>query len=295
MKIGIVCDLSYTRSLVISNYYHTIKNLYGDVIIVKEAKDLVGLDMVFIGNDHFAAHREIWTSSWFVFMCNKLKIKVIFLSCEKIVNSCYSSDVDHIQKTIASINDSKQYVWDADDSVLLDKKLIGFSISKYYKNKITIPQEKQNKCVFVGQYHAPEYEDRRKILQEINKVIETDIITNFQGSWKEYLEIFAKYRYVLSPLSGISNSFPCRFYEALLVKSIPIHQVRSMDTLKYYSTEAGLHDCVYFTTAEDLKPKLSSFTETTSSSIDKLWFEDKLRNLLNEDGIFVPNTIEIGV
>jgi hypothetical protein len=52
MKIGIVCYMKYKRSIVIENYYYAIKNLYGDVKLIEKPSDAIGLDMIFIGNDH---------------------------------------------------------------------------------------------------------------------------------------------------------------------------------------------------------------------------------------------------
>lgn len=290
MKVGIVCDLSYTRSIVLSTYYHTVKNLYGDVVVVKEPSDLYDLDMVFVGNEHFGPHRGIWESPWFISICNNKNIQVIIVSAEKILGSPFwHMGIDQMQKTIESFKNVRQYVWDADDCVKMNKKIMGYSVSKHYEGGIHIPSEKLNKCVFIGNYTNPEYEDRRKTLNAINQVIETDIITHFNGSWKEYLETFAKYRYVLSPVSAMSNAFCFRFYEALFAQSIPIHQIRSRDTLNYYPAEKQLEDsrdCIFFTSTDELHEKLKSFDKQRPTNM--IWFEDKMRSVLVQDGVFVP-------
>ena len=95
------------------------------------------------------------------------------------------------------------------------------------------------------------------------------------------MQTIARYRFVLSPI-GNGNTFPMRFYEVLLVKSIPIHQIRE-NTLKYYDIEAEYDDCIYFKEPEELQDKIKESTLLTSHN--EFWLEDYIKKLLTEDGL----------
>lgn len=282
-NVGIVCYLPYKRSIVISIYYHAIKNLYGDVRIVEKPSDLEGLDMVFIGNDHFGHHTLVWDNDDFINRCNNNNIHLIIIGAEKIKNTIYPHN-DRLWDKANCVKNLKYYLWDVEDVKLLNREILGYAASIHYKDCVNT-SDKKNKCLFVGQFDQPQYAERRRTLGIINKYIQTDIITNFQGDWKEYLQLYAGYKYALCPISGTSNSIPFRFYEAMLVDTIPILQVRS-DTLQYHPDEASLPDCIYFQKPEELANILPNFKYERCNS--KLWLEDKIRNKLKKDGIFVP-------
>jgi hypothetical protein len=282
-NVGIICYLPYTRSIVISIYYYAIKNIYGNVRIIEKPSDLDGLDIVIIGNDHFGYHTLIWDNDEFVNKCNNNNIQVIVIGAEKIKNTVYPHN-EKLLNTLSKIKNLKHYVWDVEDAKLLNKEILGYAPSLYYKNCVDT-KNKKNKCLFIGQYQPSQYEERRKILSTINNYIETDIITDFQGDWKDYLQLYAGYKYALCPISGTSNAIPFRFYEAMLVDTIPILQVRS-DTLAYHSDESKLKDCIFFQQADELKDILLNFNADRCHS--KLWLEDKIINKFTKDEIFLP-------
>lgn len=284
MKPGIICDLSYTRSLLIENYYHSIKNIYGDAKLIKGVDDLLDIDILFIGNDHFLHHKNIWLNDLFIDTCNKKNIKVVIIGGEKIFNTHYEWNV-LLQNSLSKFNNIHQYVWDVEDSIILNKKIIGYPISKHY-SQFFQNTKKNNKCLFIGQYKAEPYAERRKVLDNIQKYIETDIMTDVPGNWKEYLNLYSEYKYALCPFSTYSNGIPTRFYEALLTNCIPILQVRS-NTLNYYPEEASIPECIFFEDVEELQYKIGKNEYSYCKS--KLWAEDKMIKLFKEDGIPVPD------
>lgn len=283
MNIGIVCDRSYTRSLLIENYYHIIKNVYGDVKEIHSPSDLKNINLLFIGNEHFIEHRKVWFNREFVDKCNEYDIHVVFITGEKILNTSYPI-IEEIQNAIASIKKHNQYVLDVDDAIKMNKKIIGYPMSKYYQQFFNC-SEKNNKCLFIGQYQAPIYEERRHVLNNINKYVETDIMTNLPNSWKEYLNIYCQYKYSLCPISTNMDGIPTRFYEALLTNCIPILQVRK-NTLEHYKEEASVKEAIFFENVDELKEKISNHKYNICET--KLWGEDIFKKIFKEDGVFVP-------
>lgn len=284
MNVGIICERSYQRSLLIENYYYIIKNLYNDVKEIKNIEDLSGVDLLFIGNEHFGYHRNIWFNHEFLQKCNSQKTKVVIIGGEKILNTHYP-ECALMQSAIESLNDHHQYVWDVEDAKIMNKKIIGYPMSKYYKQFFNC-SEKNNKCLFIGQYTHPVYKERQHVLNQIHNYVETDIMTELPNNWQEYLSIYCKYKYSLCPISTYSNGIPTRFYEALLTNCIPILQVRE-DTLKYYQDEASVPEAIFFHNVEELKEKILNHKYERCET--QIWGEDKFKKLFKEDGIPVPD------
>jgi hypothetical protein len=283
MKVGIICERSYQRSLLIENYFYIIKNLYNNLKEIKNLEDLTDINLLFIGNDHFGYHTNIWLNEDFLQKCNNKKIKVVIIGGEKILNTHYAHNA-RIQKSIEKLNDYHQYVWDVEDSKIMNKKIIGYPISKHYEQFFKC-SEKNNKCLFIGRYDNSDYKERFHVLNEINKYVETDIMTNISNNWQDYLNMYCQYKYSLCPLSTYSNGIPTRFYEALLTNCIPILQVKE-DTLDYYPDEAAIPEAIFFKNVEELKEKIANHKYSKCES--KLWGEDKYKKLFIEDGIPVP-------
>jgi hypothetical protein len=284
MNVGIICDRSYQRSLLIENYYYAIKNLYGNVKCINHVNDLEDVNLLFIGNDHFIPHRDIWWNQRFIDVCNSNNIFVVVIGGEKIFNTHYQHNLE-IQKTLEKLKIWHQYVWDVNDAKILNKKIIGYPISKHYGEMFKC-NEKENKCLFIGQYEHQVYSERKVVLDNINHYIQTDIMTNLNNSWQEYLNIYCKYRFSLCPISTYSNGIPTRFYEALLTSCIPILQVRD-DTLEFYQDEANIPECIFFKDVHELKDKIAN--HPYDKCVSKLWAEDKMKKLFKEDGIPVPD------
>jgi hypothetical protein len=260
--------------------YHSVNNLFTDVSIVNSIEDLKDIDLLFISDPFYIPHRAVWLNDAFINYCNQKNIRVIIFYGEKILGSIYP-DTIHIFNKSLDFKNMNYYVWDVDDSLHFNKKILRYCTSKYYEDKIQ-KCEKINKCIFIGQINTPHYAERREALSKINNYIETDILENFDGDWRDYLNLYSKYRFAFCPISGNYNGLALRFYEALLVGSIPIQQVRK-NTLNVYSKEASFDDCIFFENIEDLSFKIKNIV--TKESKNKIWLEDELRTLLSEDGI----------
>ncbi len=284
MNVGIICERSYQRSLLIENYYYVIKNIYGDVKHVKDINDLNEIDILFIGNEHFGFHRNIWFNGDFLNRCNDLKIKVVIIGGEKILNTHYPECI-LMQQAIESIKDHHQYVWDVDDAIAMNKKIIGYPMSKHYKQFFNCT-EKNNKCLFIGQYTHPVYKERQHVLDKVKNYVDTVIMTDLPNNWQDYLNIYCGYKYSLCPISTYSNGIPTRFYEALLTNCIPILQVRK-NTLEFYKEESQVKEAIFFEDVDELQEKIKNHPYERCET--QIWGEDKMKKLFKEDGIPVPD------
>lgn len=281
MNVGIINDTSYTGSITVSNYWYAIQNLFENVKIIKSANDLNGLDILFIGNDHFGGHLGIWNNDYFINTCNNLGIKVFVHTCEYIHTKVFPWNID-IQRNIEKFHNIAQRVIDVNDAIILNKKIARCLCSKFYKDKITIPETKINKCVFIG----TTYDHRVKLISDLSKKIEIDTFPKDLKSWEEYMSIIAQYRFVLSPYSTDSNTFHLKFYEALLVDSIPIHQIHE-NTLQHYTVEAQYDDVIYFINGEEIPEKVANCKY--EKSYHKPWLEEELTNFFMEYSVIPTN------
>jgi len=281
-KTGIICDLTYTRHPCFRNYYHAIVSLYGATRIVNSPIDLNGLDILFIGDDHWYEHKIIWQQPDFIDKCNADSIKVVVFTTERILNSSFPWNIENLE-FLKKFNEVYHYTIDVDDCIELGTKLNRVRMSRRYKDYIKVPDEKIDKIVFVGNTNClcSSYEARIKTLTAISDLIYLHMIPPTIETWEEYMATIAQYRFVLSPL-GNGNSFPMRFYEILLAKSIPIQQVRE-NTLQYYDIEANLTDCIYFREASELPEKIKNFTLSRSDT--EFWLEDYIKELMEGEGL----------
>jgi hypothetical protein len=279
-KVGVVCDLSYTRSMSAARNYHAISNLFRDVRIVLNSDTLGGLDILFIPDPFFHPHKIVWNNTEFINKCNQLGLKVVVAYGEKIKDSPYP-EAFRLFETVKSFNNLTYYLWDVDDSLYFNRKIIRYCPSKFYAGKV----EKRNnldKCIFVGQINTPHYAERRDVLNTINNYIETDVVSHTNGDWKDYLDLYSNYKYSLCPISGNYNGLSLRFYESLLAGCIPIQQVRK-NTLKVYSKESEFNDCIFFEKVEEIPEKLESLKVEKPTNM--VWLEDELVELLKEDNV----------
>ena len=167
--------------------------------------------------------------------------------------------------------------------IILNKKIARCLCSKYFENKIPVPATKINKCVFIG----TTYPHRINLITTLSKKIDLDVYPKDAKSWEEYMAIIAQYRFVLSPYSNDSNTFHLKFYEALLVNSIPIHQVYE-NTLQYYPIEATYDDVIYFINENEIPQKIANCKYY--SSYNKPWLEDELKDFFIDYGV-TPNKV----
>jgi len=277
MKIGIINDSSYIGSITVSNYRYAIQNLFTDVKAINNLNDLDGIEALFIGNDHFGNHLSVWQNSSFIEKCNKNNIKVFVHSCEYIHTKVFPWNIN-IQKNLEKFNNLAQRVIDVNDAIILNKKIARCLCSKFYKNKIPVPETKINKCVFTG----TTYDHRIKLVSKLSNKIDLDVYPKDLKSWEEYMSLIAQYRFVLSPYSNDSNTFHLKFYEALLVGSIPIHQIYE-NTLNFYTVEATYDDAIYFINGDEIPEKIANCKY--ERSFNKPWLEDELAEFFVEYGV----------
>lgn len=278
MNAGIVCDLTFNSHIGINMYYHAIQSLFNDVKLVNSASELNNIDILFIGNEHFYPHRVIWEQDDFQKICNKKDIKVVVFSAERIFNSFFQHN-EQIQNKLLKFNNLFQFNYDVDDLEILKTKLFRPCISKNYhfNNSFT---DKINKCIFLGNIDCLSYKNRINIIEQTKKVMEVIMLPK-TNNWIDYIQEISKYKYVLSPL-GNANGLNLRFYEILLVNSIPIQQVKH-NTLKYYDTESKFKDCIFFQNELEIANKINNFE--FNSSNNNIFLEDHIKTLLQSEKI----------
>jgi hypothetical protein len=277
MKVGLISDINFTKHMQFQNYYYALLDIYGEIRLVDCICDLDGLNVLFIGGAFHGPHMDVYQSEGFIEECNKLNITVVLISVEKIMSNNHPTHID-LYNQIAKANKFVHYTYDVDDCKTFGTKLFRVLMSKHFKDEIIVDTDnKANEIVFIGL----QYQWRRPVIDYVRNHFGLTIYNSCFPTWKEYMRILSRYRFVLSPL-GNANAFVAKFYEILLVKSIPIQQVK-IDTLQYYDKEAGFSDCIYFEDLEELPEKIKLFTQTYSQS--ELWLEDDLKRLLTEDNL----------
>lgn len=280
--VGIIFDTTYTAHHLFYSYFFSVSNIFGLTKNVKTLKDLDGIEMLFIGDDHFESHKKVWQQEGFIEKCNADGIKVVVFTNERILESFFPWNKDNLIK-LKKFKNLYHYAIDVDDCKKLGLKLNRQSLSRTFRDEISFKDiEKKNKVVFIGRTNGKSYRERRIILDYIQKVIEVDIIEAKIPEWEDYMRTIAGYRFVLSPI-GNGNFFPMRFYEALAVYSIPIHQVRE-NTLDLYDIERGYDDCIFFSRPKDIKAKIQNCTLTRSHNM--IWMEDNMETLFNQDNLW---------
>jgi len=279
--VGIICDLSYSRHRQFRNYYHALEELYGGVRLITDTFGLRGLDILFIGDDHFYNHRPIFTAPGFIEACNDRDIKVVVFTSEKMFGSKFPWNVDNYN-FLQKVDNLYHFAYDVDDCEKVGLKLHRLAMSKYYKDIIS-DTSKKNKMVFIGRTDCDRnsYDERIQTLNKARVLVPIDIMLPDVERWEDYMKEIAQYRFVFSPL-GNGNALVTRFYEILLIHSIPVQQVKP-NTLKWYDIEAKFTDCIFFEQPEELPEKLKNFELQKSTS--ELWLEDYLQKILGEAGL----------
>lgn len=277
-NVGIICDLSFNKHIGFKNYYYALKNIFPNIKIINSFHDLQNIDTIFIGNEHFLYHKNIWNNHLFQKYCNSYDIKVIVFSTEKIYNSFFEHN-EELQKSLENFDHLYQFVIDTDDSKRMNKDIFHSFISKDFYN-IEKYDEKINKCAFMGSMKSYSYDERTKIINEIEKNIEI-VFPKYCDTWQEYLKELSKYRFILCPL-GNGKKLDLKFYETLLVNSIPIQQITE-DMLEYYSLEASFDDCIFFNHTEEISEKIKNCKYL--KSYNNITLEKHIIDLLNKEGI----------
>ena len=275
LNVGTICDLSFSRHPQFKSYFYALEKMFGSVKLVNGKSDLLGIDILVVGDDHYEPHRNILQSTGFIECCNTLGIKVVVLTTEATLNSRFPWDIKTLDY-LSQINMLYHFTADVDDCIALGIKVHRISISCNYEN-IYSYSDKKNKAVFIGSM-GTHYEERKATLEFLNKAINIDIIRAGVPTWMDYMKILSQYRFVLSPI-GCGNFLPTRFYEALAVGSIPIQQVRN-NTLDYYDIEKGFDDCIFFENPSEVQQKIKECSLPVSHN--RLWTEDNLKIIFED-------------
>ena len=284
MKAGIICDLNYSRHHLFKSYYHSVANLYNGVRLVHSSRDVKDLDILFIGDDHYSEHKKIWANNGFIQECNLHHLKVVVLTNEKILNSFFPWNEDNLAM-LKRFTHLYHYANDVDDCKALGLRLNRTAPSRYFEKDFHFEGVlKLDKMVFIGQTKCIKnsYQERKDIIKAVQDAgIQVDIFESNIPTWEEYIKLIAGYKYIFSPI-GNGNFFPMRFYEALAIGGIPVHQVRE-NTLELYDTESTFKDCIFFTKVSELTIKLMKHIDC---SYNKLWMEENLKIQLTQDHLY---------
>lgn len=281
LNVGLICDMKFERHPQFKSYYYAIRSLLGEPRFIRDKKELPGLDLLIVGDDHYDRHKEILQQPGFIGVCNGLDITVLVLTTEKIIGSVFPWNVQNYEK-IKEINSLIHYTADVDDCEKLGVGLHRICISKYYKDKYRTSRKK-DEVIFIGSVNCDRgsYDERKKMLDQLEKTIGLNIITSGKLTWEDYIKTIAEYRFVLCPM-GNANFFPTRFYEVLAVGSIPLQQIKS-NTLCYYDIEKKFNDCIYFESPDELPKKIKDCP--IENSYNEFWTEDNLSVILRREHI----------
>ena len=278
MKIGVISDLNHTESPAYTSYYYAAKNLHSDIKLVQSKDDLYDVDILLCGNDHHAGHLNIWSDDSFTEEANKRKIPFFVHTVEHIKAPAFPWNVD-IQNKLKRYELLNQRCWDIGDAKDNGTKLARVLLSKNFQD-FNAPVNKIDGIVFVGKL----YPNRVKTIEAISKYIKVEVAPRSALDYKSFLSYLSSYKYVLSPISNVVNGIPGRFYESLVIGSIPLQEVFS-DTLDHYTVEANIPGCVFFQTAEECIEKLNQHDGTVPDK--KMFLEEELEEFFNDFGVKV--------
>jgi hypothetical protein len=285
MRVGIVCDINHSFNIAISNWYYGLNNIFNNVKLINSEFDIENIDCLFIGNEHFIPHNIIWCNDRFINKCNERGIHVFVWSGEKINSSFYPYNLN-TQKNLERFNHLHQRVIDVDDAKIFNKKIGSTPFSYHYKYS-RVDREKRNKIGFIGSLHLPQYTKRVETINKFKKIVDSgEIPFEFEcfeskfKNYEEYIDLMSQYRFILGPHSTDLNGICGRFYESLLVKSIPIQQVYD-NTLDYYITEKEYKDVIYFTEVEEIVDKIKNCN--LQESYNSPWLEEELMDFFKSE------------
>lgn len=278
-KIGIICDTHYSKHIGFKNYYHALANCFGEIKIIENISDLsINTKYLFIGNEHYPKHKNIWDNNKFIEKCNDLNITVIVFSAEKIFNSYFNHNI-LVQKNLEKFDLLFQYPCDIEDAKILNRPLLSSCLSRYYHQKNNT-NNKINEIIFIGNTNCFSYNNRINCLNNFTKLLPLKIIPQIDN-WLDYFSVISQYKFILCPL-GNAKCFNLRFYESLTAHSIPIQEIHT-DMLPYYDIESKFDDCIFFTEPKECVDKIDKFIY--KKSYNNLWLEDHIKNLLAYDNI----------
>jgi hypothetical protein len=221
------------------NFRNALRNyLLVDFKNINSVQDLCDIKTIFIIDEHFQPHINIWKNEIFIDELNRRGIKTIVFNFEKIYDALFPNNMDH-QININRIENLVQFVSDMNDAKVLNKNTVN---KQLLSRGTTLVQAKNkiNEILFIGQTKPGVYFRRRDVLNNLMaknlplRIISSDRKLNYT----EYLELLAGYKYILNPL-GTGDFLNLRFYEALKMGSVPIQQVTDQMLERYTELNSG--------------------------------------------------------
>ena len=269
---GLICEdhlvdhsLFLSFKLAIQNHFE-IQQFHS----VQKLQDLEGIKRLFIVDEHFSHHINIWKNLEFIKEVNRKKIYVVVFNFEKIYSSQFPWNQDH-QKVLLMFENLYQLVSDISDAERLNKKLIN---KQYISSNLSFnfSNDKCDRILFLGQCNEF-YPNRAYVLNECQRLgLPLDVgISERKLTYEEYLNVLSTYRYILNPL-GTGEFINLRFYEALKLGSVPIQQI----TPKMEKWYGELSEALVFHDPKDI-PKLIS--KEVSLPIKQYFLEDYFKEI----------------
>ena len=264
------------------NYKTAFKNFFKKPInLVNSIDEISQFNNLIIVDEHYGPHNKIICDSRFIETINRYKINVVIFNTEKIFFSYWAHNLE-TQRNIEKLNNCIQILSDVKD---IKRSGTPFKNKQYLSKELNFKKEnikKNNKILFFGQLDGKAYKNRRKIIDKISNSIDIslDVFKSTRSmSYKEYMNLLSKYRFVLNPL-GAGEFVNVRFYEALKVGATPIQQMTPR-MKSYYDFEIGENISINFHRPNMLQ------------SINFKNFEFKPLNFYLEDYFFQNNLISL--
>lgn len=251
--------------------------------IIADLEQIHQINNLIILDEHFESHKNVILSNGVINKLNKEKCNVIIFNYEKIYNSHFKYNLD-TQKKINKIENLTQILSDVEDvkkigSPFINKQLI----SNEYKINFDLPKKK-NEILFIGQIKGKAYENRRIVLENLSQISNLPVTFKFPNRkliYDDFLFQLSKYQYVFNPL-GSGDFINVRYYESLLVNSIPIQQYKK--NMKKYFNEINDSFSINFEVVDyDLNNQIREFKPKKH----KVFLEDYLHEV-NFTSIFRP-------
>lgn len=219
-------DIDFVGHSLFKNFRLALKNtVNAEFIEVRSSDDLHDVKTLFIVDEHFGPHVNIWKNDNFINTVNDKNIKVIVFNFEKIFSLSFPWNVDH-QRTLERFKYLEQFVSDVSDAAALNKKVINKQLLSRDTVFNVVPQEeKNNRILFLGQVNGF-YSTRQQVLNDAQaSEFPVDIvITERKLTYTQFLQKLNAYTFILNPL-GTGLFLNIRFYEALKLNCVPIQQI----------------------------------------------------------------------
>jgi hypothetical protein len=269
---GLICEDHLVDHSLFLSFKLAIQNHFEiqQFKIIQKLQDLEGVNRLFIVDEHFSYHINIWKNLDFIKAVNRKKIHVVVFNFEKIYSSQFPWNQDH-QKALLLFENLYQLVSDISDAEILDKKLIN---KQYISSNLSFKfsNGKQDRILFLGQCNES-YPNRAYVLNECQRLgLPLDIgISGRKLTYEEYLSALSAYRYILNPL-GTGEFINLRFYETLKLGSVPIQQI----TPKMEKWYGELEDALVFNDPKDIPNLINHKKEQPSK---KYFLEDYFKEI----------------